>query len=99
MDDKVSLPEIGLALESHFLTSRSEHYAGGRLQFAAQRPRAGVKCRKTFSSFRSRLARLISLSLVAVNDSTWPGRKGETMVKEYLQEAGVESRDAWSPGL
>ena len=50
-------------------------------------------CRKTFSPFRSRLARLISPSLEAGRTQLGQAEGEEVTVDEYLQEAGLE---AWA---
>ena len=83
-----SRPRLGVTFS--YIEERA-HYAGGRLRFAAQRPRAGRMSKDILTFPLSTCPANIAL-VGGRKNSTWPGRKGEATVDEYLQEAGLESR-------
>ena len=93
----MSLAEVGPRLEiASSCTEKRSNSVGGELRFAAQRPRAGGVCRRTFSPFRSRLApqRLKYRSRWKQEEPTLARPKGRgSTLDEYLQEAGLE---AWA---
>ena len=98
--NKMSLTEVGLALESDFLTPRSEPTTPvvdfGLRHSGLER---GERCRKTFSPFRSRLSRLKSLSLKAGRAQLGQAEGAKQQLMSIFKKPAWNHGDAWSPGL
>ena len=98
----MSLAEVGLALNRIFLPRKRASSVGGKLRFAAQRPRAGGKYRKTFSPFRSRFApqRLNYRSRWRQEGLNLARPKGRRRhLTSTFKKPAWKHGHSWSPGL
>ena len=88
------LSGMSLAEVASSCTEERASNVGGKLRFAAQRPRAGRGCQKTFSPFPLSPCPTeaeISLSLEAERGQLGQAEEPEAPLDEYIQEAGFEA--------
>ena len=94
---RISLAEVGLALESHLLGPEERvSSVGGKLRIAAQRPRAGRGITKDILPFPLSFCPTeaeISLSLETESSQLGQAEEPEASLDEFIQEASLE---AWT---